>query len=102
MVILGAGLNHWYHMDMSYRGIIALLVMCGCIGKSGGGWSHYVGQEKLRPQTGWLPLAFGLDWSRPPRQMHGTSYFYAHTRSAESRGGKECVSTCRSRWATYN
>src|SRR3546814_16487757 len=66
MVILGAGLNHWYHMDMSYRGIIALLVMCGCIGKSGGGWSHYVGQEKLRPQTGWLPLAFGLDWSRPP------------------------------------
>ena len=59
MVILGAGLNHWYHMDMSYRGIIALLVMCGCVGQSGGGWSHYVGQEKLRPQTGWLPLAFG-------------------------------------------
>jgi len=79
MVILGAGLNHWYHMDMSYRGIIALLVMCGCIGKSGGGWSHYVGQEKLRPQTGWLPLAFALDWSRPPRQMNGTSFFYAHT-----------------------
>src|SRR5262249_19944350 len=22
MVILGAGLNHWYHMDMNYRGII--------------------------------------------------------------------------------
>jgi len=79
MVILGAGLNHWYHMDMSYRGIIALLVMCGCIGQSGGGWSHYVGQEKLRPQTGWLPLAFALDWTRPPRQMNGTSFFYAHT-----------------------
>ena len=79
MVILGAGLNHWYHMDMSYRGIIALLVMCGCVGQSGGGWSHYVGQEKLRPQTGWLPLAFGLDWTRPPRQMNGTSFFYAHT-----------------------
>ncbi|GAA4720823.1 nitrate reductase subunit alpha [Sphingomonas lutea] len=79
MVILGAGLNHWYHMDMSYRGIISLLIMCGCIGQSGGGWSHYVGQEKLRPQTGWLPLAFGLDWSRPPRQMNGTSFFYAHT-----------------------
>lgn len=79
MVILGAGLNHWYHMDMSYRGIIALLVMCGCIGKSGGGWAHYVGQEKLRPQTGWLPLAFASDWLRPPRQMNGTSFFYAHT-----------------------
>ncbi|MBP8672279.1 MAG: nitrate reductase subunit alpha, partial [Sphingobium sp.] len=40
---------------------------------------HYVGQEKLRPQTGWAPLAFGLDWSRPPRQMNSTSFFYAHT-----------------------
>ena len=79
MVIVGAGLDHWYHMDMNYRGIINMLVMCGCVGQSGGGWSHYVGQEKLRPQTGWLPLAFGLDWSRPPRQMNSTSSFYAHT-----------------------
>ncbi len=79
MVILGAAINHWYHMDMTYRGIINMLVMCGCIGKSGGGWSHYVGQEKLRPQTGWLPLAFGLDWHRPPRQMNSTSFFYNHS-----------------------
>ena len=79
MVILGAGVNHWFHMDMTYRGIINMLVMCGCIGQSGGGWSHYVGQEKLRPQTGWLPLAFGLDWGRPPRQMNSTSAFYAHS-----------------------
>ena len=79
MVILGAGLNHWYHMDMNYRGIINLLVMCGCVGQSGGGWSHYVGQEKLRPQTGWLPLAFALDWGRPPRHMNSTSFWYAHT-----------------------
>jgi nitrate reductase alpha subunit len=79
MVILGAGLNHWFHMDMSYRAIINLLIMCGCVGKSGGGWSHYVGQEKLRPQTGWTPLSFGLDWHRPPRQMNATSFFYAHT-----------------------
>ncbi|CAM3947898.1 nitrate reductase subunit alpha [Bordetella tumulicola] len=78
-VILGAGLNHWYHMDMAYRGIINLVVMCGCVGKSGGGWCHYVGQEKLRPQTGWTTLAFGLDWCRPPRHMNGTSFFYAHT-----------------------
>ncbi len=79
MIIVGAALNHWYHMDMTYRGIINLLMMCGCVGKSGGGWAHYVGQEKLRPQFGWAPLAFGLDWSRPPRQMNGTSFFYAHT-----------------------
>ncbi len=79
MIIVGAGLNHWYNMDMNYRGLINMLMMCGCVGQSGGGWAHYVGQEKLRPQLGWLPLAFGLDWTRPPRQMNGTSFFYNHS-----------------------
>jgi nitrate reductase alpha subunit len=78
MIILGAAINHWYNMDMNYRGIINMLMMCGCVGKSGGGWAHYVGQEKLRPQTGWLPLAFATDWQRPPRHMNGTSFFYNH------------------------
>lgn len=79
MVIIGAGVNHWYHMDMTYRGVINLLIMCGCIGQSGGGWAHYVGQEKLRPQTGWVPLAFATDWHRPPRHMNSTSFFYNHS-----------------------
>src|SRR5690606_5603053 len=79
MVIIGAAMNHWYHCDMNYRGIINMLMLCGCIGQSGGGWAHYVGQEKLRPQTGWTALAFALDWIRPPRQMNSTSFFYAHT-----------------------
>lgn len=79
MVIIGAGMNHWYHQDMGYRSIINVLMMCGTIGVSGGGWAHYVGQEKLRPQTGWTMLAFALDWVRPPRHMNGTSFFYAHS-----------------------
>ncbi|MBP7229309.1 MAG: nitrate reductase subunit alpha, partial [Moraxellaceae bacterium] len=79
MIIVGAAMNHWYHMDMNYRGLINMLMLCGCVGQSGGGWAHYVGQEKLRPQCGWLPLAFGLDWMRPPRQMNGTSFFYNHS-----------------------
>ncbi|MFA7269142.1 MAG: nitrate reductase subunit alpha [Sterolibacterium sp.] len=79
MIIIGAAMNHWYHSDMNYRGVINMLMMCGCVGKSGGGWAHYVGQEKLRPQTGWTALAFALDWIRPPRQMNSTSFFYAHT-----------------------
>ncbi|SFM98229.1 respiratory nitrate reductase alpha subunit apoprotein [Izhakiella capsodis] len=79
MIIVGAGLNHWFHMDMNYRGLINMLVFCGCVGQSGGGWAHYVGQEKLRPQTGWQPLAFALDWQRPPRHMNGTSFFYNHS-----------------------
>ncbi|AMG59593.1 nitrate reductase subunit alpha [Pantoea vagans] len=79
MIIVGAGMNHWYHMDMNYRGLMNMLIFCGCVGQSGGGWAHYVGQEKLRPQTGWTPLAFGLDWQRPPRQMNSTSFFYNHS-----------------------
>jgi nitrate reductase alpha subunit len=79
MIIIGAAMNHWYHADMNYRGVINMLAMCGCVGQSGGGWAHYVGQEKLRPQAGWAPLAFALDWGRPPRQQNSTSAFYAHT-----------------------
>ena len=79
MVIVGAGTNHWYHNDMNYRAIMNLLHLCGCVGQSGGGWAHYVGQEKLRPQAGWAPVAFALDWARPARQMASTSFFYLHT-----------------------
>ena len=79
MIIIGAGVNHWYHQDMIYRGAINMLMLCGCVGVSGGGWAHYVGQEKLRPQTGWQVLAFATDWIRPPRHMNGTSFFYAHS-----------------------
>jgi nitrate reductase alpha subunit len=78
-IIIGAAMNHWFHMDMNYRAAINMLVMCGCVGQTGGGWAHYVGQEKLRPQTGWAPLAFATDWIKPPRQQNSTSFFYAHS-----------------------
>ena len=106
MVILGAAINHWYHMDMNYRGIINMLVMCGCIGKSGGGWAHYVGQEKLRPQTGWQPLAFALDWHRPPRHMNSTSFFYNHSSQwrYEKLGVDEILSPLadKEKWKDYS
>ncbi len=79
MVIMGAAINHWYHNDLAYRSIMNLLHLCGCVGQSGGGWAHYVGQEKLRPQAGWAPIAFALDWHRPPRHTNSTSYWYFHT-----------------------
>jgi nitrate reductase alpha subunit len=79
MIIVGAAMNHWYHMDMNYRALMNMLIFCGCVGQSGGGWAHYVGQEKLRPQCGWTPLAFATDWIRPPRHMNSTSCFYIHT-----------------------
>ncbi len=76
MILMGAGTNHWFHSDETYRTMLALLMMTGCQGKNGGGWAHYVGQEKIRPLTGWNQLAFAQDWSRPPRWMAGASWFY--------------------------
>ena len=76
MIFLGAGTNHWYHSDMIYRAIISLTTLCGCQGVNGGGWAHYVGQEKVRPQAAWSQVAFGLDWRRPPRLQNGTSFYY--------------------------
>ncbi len=79
MILMGAGTNHWFHSDQIYRSFLALVMLTGCQGVNGGGWAHYVGQEKCRPITGWATLAFGLDWQRPPRQMQGTIYWYLAT-----------------------
>ncbi len=79
MIILGAGTNHWFHSDATYRTFLMLTTICGTQGVNGGGWAHYVGQEKVRPITGWAQLAFALDWVRPPRQMIGTGFWYVQT-----------------------
>ncbi|HJY24861.1 MAG TPA: molybdopterin-dependent oxidoreductase, partial [Actinomycetes bacterium] len=79
MIIMGAGICQWFHGDVTYRAILALLLLTGSMGRNGGGWAHYVGQEKCRPITGWISLANALDWTRPPRTMTGTSYWYMHT-----------------------
>jgi nitrate reductase / nitrite oxidoreductase, alpha subunit len=79
MILMGAGTNHWFHSDTIYRAMLTLTTLTGCQGVNGGGWAHYVGQEKCRPFTGWSHLAFGLDWSRPPRQMVSTAFWYLHT-----------------------
>ncbi|MEU4315628.1 nitrate reductase subunit alpha [Nocardia sp. NPDC024068] len=76
MILMGAGTNHWFHSDQIYRSFFTLTLLTGCQGVNGGGWAHYVGQEKCRPVTGWSTLAFGLDWQRPPRQMQGTVFWY--------------------------
>ncbi|MFF0745532.1 nitrate reductase subunit alpha [Streptomyces sp. NPDC004111] len=79
MIIMGAGICQWFHGDTTYRAILALLMLTGAMGRNGGGWAHYVGQEKCRPVTGWSTLAMATDWQRPPRQMTGTAYWYTHT-----------------------
>ena len=79
MIAMGAGTNHWFHSDQIYRTFFTLIMLCGCEGVNGGGWAHYVGQEKVRPLTGWQTTAFALDWQRPTRHMTGTSFFYLHS-----------------------
>ena len=89
MIIMGAGICQWFHGDATYRAILSLLVLTGSMGRNGGGWAHYVGQEKCRPITGWISLANALDWSRPPRTMIGTAYWYMHTGQAASAGSAD-------------
>ncbi|WP_434056262.1 nitrate reductase subunit alpha [Georgenia wangjunii] len=79
MILMGAGTNHWFHSDTIYRAFLTLTTITGCQGVNGGGWAHYVGQEKVRPITGFTQIANGLDWSRPPRHMTQTAYWYLHT-----------------------
>ena len=54
--------------------------MCGCVGMTGGGWAHYVGQEKL-----WSTRRLG-EHTLPAtgekggaRQMQGTTWYYFAT-----------------------
>ena len=79
MIVLGAGTNHYFHSDTIYRTFIALLTLCGCQGVNGGGWAHYVGQEKARPITGQQHIGFALDWARPPRHQAATSFWYVNS-----------------------
>ncbi|AKT51123.1 nitrate reductase subunit alpha [Arsenicicoccus sp. oral taxon 190] len=79
MILMGAGTNHWYHSDLIYRAMLVLTTITGCQGRNGGGWAHYVGQEKVRPLMGFQHMAFALDWARPPRHMIQTAYWYLHT-----------------------
>ncbi|WP_149205294.1 nitrate reductase subunit alpha [Actinotalea subterranea] len=79
MILMGAGTNHWFHSDVIYRAFLTLTTLTGCQGVNGGGWAHYVGQEKVRPVTGHAHYANALDWSRPPRNMIQTAYWYLHT-----------------------
>jgi nitrate reductase alpha subunit len=78
-VIIGAGANHWYHNNLLYRSCIVPLILCGCVGKNGGGLNHYVGQEKLAPQASWGPIAFATDWGGPPRLQNAPSFHYVHS-----------------------
>lgn len=79
MIIMGAGINHWFNSDTIYRSILNLVILTASQGVNGGGWAHYVGQEKCRPIEGWSTIAFAKDWQGPPRLQNATSFYYFAT-----------------------
>ena len=79
MIIIGAGVNHWFHNNLMYRAGIMALMLCGCVGKNGGGLNHYVGQEKLAPTDSWATIAFARDWGDAVRLQQTPIWHYINT-----------------------
>ncbi len=79
MIIIGAGINHWYHNNLIYRAGIMALMLSGCIGRNGGGLNHYVGQEKLAPMDSWGTIAFAKDWQDAVRLQQAPIWHYINT-----------------------
>ena len=79
MIIIGAGINHWYHANLMYRAGAMALMLSGCVGRNGGGLNHYVGQEKLAPMDSWASMAFGKDWQGAARLQQAPIWHYINT-----------------------
>ena len=79
MIIVGAGINHWYHGNLMYRAGAMALMLTGCVGKNGGGLNHYVGQEKLAPVDSWGSIAFARDHVAAIRTQQAPIWHYINT-----------------------
>lgn len=74
MIIHGNGVNQWYHNDLANRAMILLTALTGNVGRAGGGFNHYVGQEKIWPVEGWKKLTYPL----PQRFQNTSLWAYWH------------------------
>lgn len=82
MIIHGAGTNHWYHNDLLNRSMILLAALTGNVGKNGGGFNHYVGQERIWPEHGFKMLAFPKG-GKKQRFQNTTMWTYCHSKMAD-------------------
>ncbi len=80
-IIEGAGTNHYFHNDLNNRVQILLVALTGNVGKPGGGFDHYVGQEKIWPEHGFGQLAFPLTGAKQ-RFQNTTLWTYVHANIA--------------------
>jgi nitrate reductase alpha subunit len=55
-IIIGAGINHWYHANLMYRAGIHALMFCGCVGVNGGGLHTMSVRRSSHPENRGEPL----------------------------------------------
>jgi nitrate reductase alpha subunit len=79
MIIVGAGINHWYHGNLMYRAGTMALMLTGCVGVNGGGMNHYVGQEKLAPMDSWSAIMSARDWQAATRLQQAPIWHYLNS-----------------------
>jgi complex iron-sulfur molybdoenzyme family reductase subunit alpha len=82
MIIHGAGTNHWFHNDSITRSFILLVALTGNVGKNGGGFNHYVGQERIWPEHGFKELAFPRG-PKKQRWQNTTLWTYVHSQNQD-------------------
>ncbi|MCG3179790.1 MAG: Perchlorate reductase subunit alpha [Phycisphaerae bacterium] len=89
MIIHGAGTNHWFHNDAINRAMILLAALTGNVGVNGGGFNHYVGQERIWPEAGFKKLSFPRGGAKQ-RWQNTTLWTYIHSanRDPHPYGGK--------------
>ncbi len=78
-IIIGTGVNQWYHSNLIYRAAALALMFTGCVGVNGGGMNHYVGQEKLAPFDSWEPIMSAKDWQKGARLQQTPIWHYIHS-----------------------
>ncbi|MCP4981705.1 MAG: molybdopterin-dependent oxidoreductase [Gammaproteobacteria bacterium] len=88
MIMHGAGTNHWYHNDLNNRAMLLMLSLLGAIGKNGGGFNHYVGQEKFWPAQGLKALSSPEGAARQ-RFQNTTLWTYVHSKANDLMGPDE-------------
>jgi complex iron-sulfur molybdoenzyme family reductase subunit alpha len=79
MIVHGAGTNHWYHNDLLNRAMILVVALTGNVGINGGGFNHYVGQERIWPEHGFKTLAFP-EGATKQRFQNMTLWTYCHSK----------------------